>query len=249
MSNYLRVDKTLEIQEIISTFKKINNLAPDEELNRFHETHTLTEINSVRMKFFKEINKDKHFTQLIHNLCKKEIQELASGNLAIQKNINLSIQMPLDKASVLPAHSDSWAGDSPYQINVWIPLTDTEKSNSMFIVDRRNSILWHREICKTGNMDIINNERIYEFINAKAGEVILFNGNYFHGNIINKTDRTRFSINFRAKNMIAPEYRRSFPDRSTPCYYVGEMNNDEGNKGYNCFDKAFSDEYIRLYND
>ena len=34
----------------------------------------------------------------------------------MQKNINLSIQFPGDKSSLLPIHSDVWSGDSTLKL-------------------------------------------------------------------------------------------------------------------------------------
>ena len=50
----------------------------------------------------------------------------------MQKKINLSIQMPKDKDSLLDLHSDIYAGESPFQVVVWIPLVDAYKTKSMF---------------------------------------------------------------------------------------------------------------------
>ena len=52
------------------------------------------------------------------------------------KKINLSIQIPNDTKSMLPMHSDIYAGESPFEVVVWIPLMDVKKStHSMFITN------------------------------------------------------------------------------------------------------------------
>ena len=55
----------------------------------------------------------------------------------MQKNINLSIQFPNDDSSLLPIHSDVWSGDSPHEINLWIPLVDCYKTKSMYILENK----------------------------------------------------------------------------------------------------------------
>ena len=50
----------------------------------------------------------------------------------MQKKINLSIQLPKDKDSLLDLHSDIYAGESPFQVVVWIPLVDVYDTKSMF---------------------------------------------------------------------------------------------------------------------
>ncbi len=42
----------------------------------------------------------------------------------MQLRVNLSIQMPEDESSLLPVHADTWSGDSPYEVVVWLPLVD-----------------------------------------------------------------------------------------------------------------------------
>ena len=48
--------------------------------------------------------------------------------------------MPDDSSSVLDIHSDSWSGESPFQLNLWFPLTATEGTNSMFLLDKKFSM-------------------------------------------------------------------------------------------------------------
>ena len=45
----------------------------------------------------------------------------------MQQRINLSIQLPNDKSSLLPIHSDTWSGDSPFETVVWIPMVNCYK--------------------------------------------------------------------------------------------------------------------------
>ena len=52
----------------------------------------------------------------------------------MQKNINLSIQMPKDNSSLLEVHADTWSGDSPYESVVWLPLVDCYRTKTMFLL-------------------------------------------------------------------------------------------------------------------
>ena len=54
----------------------------------------------------------------------------------MQKKINLSIQLPKDKDSLLDLHSDIYAGESPFQVVVWIPLVDVYDTKSMFLLNQ-----------------------------------------------------------------------------------------------------------------
>ena len=68
----------------------------------------------------------------------------------IQTKLNLSIQMPNDETSVLDIHSDCWSADSPFQLNVWIPMTKAYKTNSMFILNKDLSLKYFKELSKDG---------------------------------------------------------------------------------------------------
>ena len=52
----------------------------------------------------------------------------------MQNKVNLSIQYPNDSSSLLETHADTWSGDSPYEVVVWLPLVDCYKTKSMYIL-------------------------------------------------------------------------------------------------------------------
>ena len=57
--------------------------------------------------------------------------------------------MPHDNKSMLPMHSDIYAGESPFEVVVWIPLMDVRKStHSMFITNPKDNVIINKEITK-----------------------------------------------------------------------------------------------------
>ena len=59
--------------------------------------------------------------------------DLFCGNeLAVQKKINLSIQLPNDSSSILPIHTDVWSGNSPFELVLWIPLAPARTQTMKF---------------------------------------------------------------------------------------------------------------------
>ena len=91
-----------------------------------------------RMECFEKINKLK-WEEHAFRFYRKEITRMCSPDYMIQSKLNLSIVMPHDKNSTLSGHSDSWSGDSPFQINFWIPLTSTLENNGLFIHNAEKS--------------------------------------------------------------------------------------------------------------
>ena len=56
-------------------------------------------------------------------------------------------------------------------------------------------------------------------MNAKSGECILFSSTLFHGNQLNKTNKTRMSLNCRFKSLFSPEYSKTPHERVTGTFY------------------------------
>ena len=101
-------------------------------LDLLHKVIKQKEVNETRVQLFNKINKKFDWEKLIRSLCIFELEKMHGRDIVIQSKINLSIQLPKDNSSILPAHTDCASGDSPFQTNIWIPLTDTFKSNSIF---------------------------------------------------------------------------------------------------------------------
>ena len=130
--------------------------------------------------------------------------------------------MPKDKSSKLSIHSDSWSADSPFQINLWLPLTSTFDTNSMFVFSKKESLKIIRKLKNNNEINFTDIEKKLKknnFLNTKFGEFILFNPALLHGNVENKTTSTRVSLNIRLKSMFSPEPSNRNPDRRFGTYY------------------------------
>jgi sporadic carbohydrate cluster 2OG-Fe(II) oxygenase len=201
---------------IINEIKKINkNFSGN--LNQIHQFIPKKDINSVRLKCFQKINL-LDWKKIIKDISLQQLINILGPDLQVQSKINLSIQMPGDKSSILTGHSDSWSSDTPFQINLWIPLTDAYDSNSMFIFDDDYSL---RVFSKISNNKKINikKPKNKDFISIKYGNYVIFNPSCIHGNILNKTSSTRLSLNLRFKSAFSPEPNKYHQDRKFGTYY------------------------------
>jgi sporadic carbohydrate cluster 2OG-Fe(II) oxygenase len=192
------------------------------DLSDLHLYIDIKQINDIRLLAFQKINEAIPWKKLLVDLCEEELRHELGRDILVQSKINLSIQMPGDKNSILPAHSDCWSADTPFQINLWIPLTDAFDTNSMFILSMEQTLdLTHR----VANQEIHSfdfNEidiKKEQFVKMRFGEILLFNPAVLHGNVENKTDKTRVSLNVRLKAMFAPEPGDRNPDRCFGTYY------------------------------
>ena len=126
----------------------------------------------------------------------------------MQNNVNLSIQIPNDESSLLPLHSDTWSGDSPFEIVVWLPLVDCYKTKSMFILKQKQNEKF-RKFFSNKNLNFSSQlhkkfKKDLIFLKINYGEFLLFNQNLPHGNVINITKETRLSLNCRFKGLFTP---------------------------------------------
>ncbi len=189
-----------------------------QRLEDIHQCFKPADVNEFRMECFEKINKLKWEEQLLP-LLSEEITRMCGPDYMIQSKLNLSIVMPHDKNSTLSGHSDSWSGDSPFQINFWIPLTSTLENNGLFILNAEKSFEVFESIDREDKFIFEEKMGEADFISTNFGECIVFNPLLIHGSVENITGSTRVSLNIRAKNLFAPDLSEYFPDRNPFTYY------------------------------
>ena len=151
------------------------------------------------------------------------INYLLGPDLLIQRKLNLSIQMPNDQSSILGMHTDTLSGQSPFEFVMWTAFTSGYDSNSMFYFDRQTSKEIFYEMANY-ELDGLESLRLKywskaKFLDVNASDVVLFSGTLFHGNVVNKTDETRISINCRFKNLFSPAGKTKSADRGVGIFY------------------------------
>jgi sporadic carbohydrate cluster 2OG-Fe(II) oxygenase len=199
--------------------KKIKKILPkfNNDLSELHKLVNSNKINNIRLKCFHELNSKVKWENILKKICLKEIKEIIGPDILVQSKLNLSIQLPNDKSSILNEHSDIWSADTPFQINLWIPLTNAFKTNSMFILNKEYSLEAFKKIVKKKKYKSIK-PKMNEFINISFGKILIFNPALLHGNVQNKTNKTRVSLNIRLKSLFSPEPAKN-PDRQFGAYY------------------------------
>ena len=212
----------------IKNINKIKNKKNSSEninqiFNNFHDYVKPKEINNLRFSLYKKINTQKSFSENYYNIAKKYLDELVGNELSMQKKINLSIQMPKDKDSLLDLHSDIYAGESPFQVVVWIPLVDAYDTKSMFFTKPNFNKKMNEKLLNTYNYttkEMYNkNKKKFKFLKVNYGEILIFSPLILHGNTMNKTKETRFSINCRFKSLLSPYDVTVKSHRNIPNFY------------------------------
>jgi len=126
----------------------------------------------------------------------------------MQSRVNLSIQLPNDASSLLATHADTWSGDSPFEVVVWLPLVDCYKTKAMYLLPPDKNLNLNKNFKQmSGN----NSEYLFKsiesdikWIDINYGEVMVFNQALPHGNRINQENETRWSMNCRFKGLFTP---------------------------------------------
>ena len=203
LKDYSNLKKTIK-KSFAKNFK--NN-----SFEKFHLNISFDEINEIRMRIIEKINKDKKIKEKIYLSAKKIINQMVGPDIIVQKNINLAIQMPEDESRAL-FHKDTPLS-SKHEVVMWLPLVDCKQSMCMTMIPKK----YHNE---ADSLLKKTNEKIYEdfskkygvTIPLKFGQALIFNTNNFHYIPINKTQKTRWSLNLRFKNLFTPYGERNLLD-------------------------------------
>jgi sporadic carbohydrate cluster 2OG-Fe(II) oxygenase len=206
----LKIFQSEKSLELINNLKKIvdNTIAGlhpkyDGNLGLLHQVVSADEVNNLRIEIFKNLNAESNnVIDILKDLALRDLTAFIGPDILCQNKINFSIQMPNDPGSTLDLHSDCWAGDTPYEINLWIPLTDAYETNSMFLFDEEKSIKSIQKLYQNinnGKYDLTSEIDNSDYIDIKYGQFLIFNPALLHGNVTNKTINTRASINLRFK--------------------------------------------------
>ena len=177
-------------------------------LDHIHEQLPVAKLNDLRLAVFNGLNAEPWFRRAYFTLARRAIETLVGNELAMQRRINLSIQMPDDDSSLLPVHADVWSGDSPFEVVAWLPLVDCRRTKSMFLLPPAANARHAAQFATYSKGSAEDLFRAIEpdltWLDIKYGEVLLFTQNLMHGNRVNREGETRWSMNCRFKSLFSP---------------------------------------------
>jgi len=210
--------KKLLSRQIKSNLKIKKNFIKKNIFDTFHNHIELKNLNEIRMSIYSSLNSKKDFLKSYFCLAKKHLEILCGNELAMQRKINLSIQLPNDNSSLLPIHSDVWSGCSPFEVVLWVPLVDVYDSKSMFIFPKNINDKVYKKFSLYKNSQILFDKykKQIKFLNLKFGQGIIFAHSIIHGNIVNSTNETRWSLNSRFKSLMSPYYKKDIAETFIP---------------------------------
>jgi len=185
-----------------------SDIPVEQFLDTIHERVTNRELNDFRLKMIRGLNSNSNLRQAYYEVAKPYLDVLVGNELAMQLRVNLSIQLPGDNSSLLPLHADTWSGDSPFEVVVWLPLVRCYGTKAMYLLPPKAS----DELSEKFSSDQVEgSEALYAKVSERAkwleiayGDVMLFNQALPHGNRVNGEDETRWSMNCRFKGLFTP---------------------------------------------
>ena len=177
-------------------------------MNAIHGQVDAAGLNALRLRVINGVTDLPWAREAYYSLARSGLERLVGNELAMQRRLNLSIQMPGDDSSLLAVHADVWDGDSPFEVVVWLPLVDCHGTKSMFILppeaQARHEARWREFDGKSTDDLFAAIEPDLTWLDVPYGSVLLFSQNLMHGNRINREYETRWSMNCRFKSLFSP---------------------------------------------
>ena len=181
---------------------------PEDTLNQIHQKVPVSELNTFRLKIIQGFNAIEDFRQMYFRVVRPYLEILVGNELAMQLRVNLSIQLPGDDSSLLPVHADTWSGDSPFEVVVWLPLVDCFRTKTMYILPPEQSLKFSKQFnekAENSSEDLYQSMRDeVKWLEVRYGEVLVFDQALPHGNRVNEEPEARWSMNCRFKGVFTP---------------------------------------------
>ena len=149
------------------------------EIEKMFGTNQLERIHEIEDCDFGILDME---TDQTTNLHKKFLKDVIlphfNEDLLYQKIPTFRIQVP-NNISVAEFHNDKSYSHSPHEVNIFLPITEAKETYTIWSESQEN----------LGD---------YSPMNAEYGEYYIWDGaNLKHGNKMNESDISRFSVDFR----------------------------------------------------
>ncbi len=188
--------------------KLSNHPEVDVFFNQTHDYVSVKELNSFRLHLIDKLSAVPEIKAWLYHMARDPLHCLVGNELAMQRALNLSIQLPGDPSSVLPLHSDVWSGNSPYEVVFWLPLVNCFNTKSMYVLPRNLSDRVLADFKRYSELSteafFIELEPDLRWMKVQYGEALLFSHSVIHGNRVNMESTTRWTMNVRFKSLLSP---------------------------------------------
>jgi sporadic carbohydrate cluster 2OG-Fe(II) oxygenase len=181
---------------------------PTRLLDHAHAWLSPGELNAFKVRLMGLLAADPAIRPALYCMARWPIDTLVGNELAMQRTCNLNVQLPGDAGAVIPVHADVWSGNSPFEVVLWVPLVDCYRTKSMYVLPRPQNDRVYRRF---GDFAHLNSEQLYRtieedvvWLDVPYGHAAIFSHTLLHGNRVNQERETRWSLNVRFKQLLAP---------------------------------------------
>lgn len=207
-------------EDFLAGLDSYSDTTEDFSLEACHKYIQSKDNNSLKIEVMRKLTESSEACKSYYLSAKEGIDILCGSELAMQKRISLSVQLPGNEDDILPLHADTWNGVSPYDLNIWIPLTDCRGTMCLYILPRDRMKTIQDRYPGLLNSD---SEKIYsrlesylDWIEIDYGQILAFDQSLPHGYCLNKETDTQWSMNCRFKNLLAPYSDKLLGEYYTP---------------------------------
>lgn len=182
--------------------REIRKYVPEvQSLDTLHEVVHPSQANAIANKVSHDLLKCEfydHYDQIVQDIVVPQL----GCDVLIQKHPNLRFLLPNqdEHGAVLLFHQGRWVGNGLGLRTIWMPFTACYESNSMQIMDLDIS----RQVTRQAVEEKWSYDQLQEVcvreswpITLQPGQAHMFFQEHIHGNIPNRTNKTRVSIDIR----------------------------------------------------
>ena len=220
-------NKMYPLSEII--LECVQNHYPDvKSLDTIHESMDTNELFELGHKVNRELY-DTDFYKMLDHIIGDYIQQATGEEVLIQRFPSIRFLQPNqdEQGKLLAFHQGRWVGKGLGLYTIWMPFTDCYESNSLQILDLEPS----REITRKSVLEQWDYEKLNEEcikhcwpVTLQPGQAHLFGQEHIHGNIPNRTGKTRCSLDV---NILV---KGGQPSRKWPGSYFRPLHKDFAKK-------------------
>lgn len=154
---------------------QLDNIFVEQKITR--ENNQSTEYHK---KFYSSLDNDNKLKSLYDDFISKVVKNLFDEEIIYQVTPTFRLQA-IDNVSVFAFHKDTEYGHSDKTINFFLPITKCYDTNALWV--------------ESGSS--------FEPMECDYGDLITFDAvNLLHGNKVNKTGKSRISLDFRVMKMV-----------------------------------------------
>ena len=154
---------------------QLDNIFIDQKITRSNNQST-----EYHKRFYNSLDNDNRLKSLYDDFISKVVKNLFDEEIIYQVTPTFRLQA-IDNVSVFAFHKDTEYGHSDKTINFFLPITKCYDTNALWV--------------ESGSS--------FEPMECDYGDLITFDAvNLLHGNKVNKTGKSRISLDFRVMKMV-----------------------------------------------